>query len=997
MASLRLLLFGTPRLEREHARIPVARSKGMALLAYLAVARQPQPRDVLLGLLWPEFDTTSARNNLRRELSLLKAALGDELLADRTQVALAPQSELWLDVAAFRELGAGVRRHEHPPAQLCSGCIAALEAAVELNSDDFMAGFALSDCPAFEEWQFFQREELRHELATMLQRLIAQHSAGGRFDSALAYARRWLQLDPLHEPAHRELMRLYARSGQHAAALRQYAECARLLDHELGVEPEGATGELYAAIKARRADWAAPADDTRSQAPDTAALADRAAASPANGVPAHNLQPRLTPFVGREQELAALDRYVESADVRLITLVGPGGMGKTTLALCAAERYMHAEHGAAVARFPDGIFFVPLAGLDDGAQIVHAIAEALTLQLEPERQPLRHLLEYLRRRHTLLVLDNFEQLVDGVETVEQLLRSAPGVTLLVTSRERLFLQQEYVLALGGLDFPSDEARVSVANATTYAAMQLFWDSARRVRHDFALDDAVVPPVARICRLVGGMPLAIELAASWVDTLPPAGIAAEIERGLDLLATELRNVPQRQRSMRAVFDATWQRLEPAERDVLARLAVFRGGFARAGAEHVAGATLRSLSRLLGKSLLQNDAVRDRYTMHELLRQYAAEKLAQDPLAEQAARERHSEHYTTLLGTLRADFEGAGKLEAVAAVELEYENTQLAWNYAVEHALFGFLDRASSGLEHFSYWSGRLHAGAGSFARAAQMVEASLAAQAQSDPQLLQLLARLEARRAVFEFYFQSAHATHATLERSLSLLDSPLLAGHDTRRDRAYALMKLGEKISDQQLARSYFERSLALYRELEATWSIAEMYGYLGHIALRSGELDEAQRLLDESLVWYHRSGDRWEIAWTYNGLCYVAMLERRFDEAERLGQLGLSIHRAMKNFDRVATSLLTLMWVALLAGDWSGARQRYDEALESLRELGRVNDAGMPDIGHIFPPWFVEVLTRQLEQLVDQSPDRSAEHVRGALRDGDLWAALARLFEQHQ
>ena len=444
------------------------------------------------------------------------------------------------------------------------------------------------------------------------------------------------------------------------------------------------------------------------------------------------------------------------------------------------------------------------------------------------------------------------------------------------------------------------------------------------------------------------------------------------------------------------NSTWQRLEPAERDVLAQLSIFRGGFARAGAEQVAGATLRFLSRLLSKSLLQYDAERDRYTMHELLRQYAAEMLARAGQAEQAARKRHSEHYTSLLHSLRADFEGAGKLKAVAAVELEFENTQQAWNYAVEHGLFKNLDRAMSGFEHYSYWSSRLQSGAAGFARAAQMVQASLAPHVEPDPAQLQLLARLEARRAVFESFFQRPLESQAVLERSLALLERAQLAGRDTRQDRAYTLMKLGEKVSDLEIARSYFERSLALYRELDSVWSIAELLSYLGYIELRSGQFAQARRMLEDGLVWYARSGDRWEIAWSYNGLCYIAMLERRFDEAERLGQRGLSIHRAMQAPDRIATSLLTLMWVALLDGESAAAKERYDEAIEYMQVMGRVNDAGMPDVEHLFPSWFADLLTRQLEQLLDQLPVARTELARDALRNGDLWSALARLFEPY-
>jgi DNA-binding SARP family transcriptional activator len=249
---LRLFLFGTPRIEHNGRTVPLRRTKGLALLAYLALTRQAQDRTTLLALLWPEFDDASARNNLRRELSLLKAALDTEILAvDRLQVVWNPQVDLWVDALDFHAQIAVYRGHKHTPSDACAACVEALTSAVRLYGDDFAAGFSLPDSPSFDEWQFFQREGLRQQLAEALQALVHWHSARQEYSTALELARRWLALDPLHEPAQRELMRLYALSGQQSAALRQYEESARLLEKELGVAPEDATIELYRQIRSR--------------------------------------------------------------------------------------------------------------------------------------------------------------------------------------------------------------------------------------------------------------------------------------------------------------------------------------------------------------------------------------------------------------------------------------------------------------------------------------------------------------------------------------------------------------------------------------------------------------------------------------------------------------------------------------------------------------------------------------------------------------------------
>ena len=254
MSRLRLYLFGVPRLERDGEPIAISRRKGLAMLAYIALRGQPQSREALATLLWPEFDQSRALSNLRRELSRLKSDLEDEVLAaDRLQIALVPDAPLWVDVEAFRRHIALVTEHDHHfPDEPCEGCRAALEEATALHTERFLEGFNLPDAPEFDDWQFFEAEALSRAFGDALHRLIRWHAGVGEYKEAIAYGRRWLALDTLHEPAHRELMALYARAGQQAAALRQYEECARLFEEELGIEPEPETTALYRAIRTRQ-------------------------------------------------------------------------------------------------------------------------------------------------------------------------------------------------------------------------------------------------------------------------------------------------------------------------------------------------------------------------------------------------------------------------------------------------------------------------------------------------------------------------------------------------------------------------------------------------------------------------------------------------------------------------------------------------------------------------------------------------------------------------
>jgi predicted ATPase/DNA-binding SARP family transcriptional activator len=653
MPQLSVSLFGTPRIKVGDTPIEIKRRKALALLAYLAVSQQSHSREALATMFWPESNQSRSQASLRSVLwALNKTEIKAWLVVDPETVTLryltgkesiSPGAEIWLDVDVirFRSLLSSTSRHDHSATGLCSDCHDMLTEAVSLYENDFMAGFTLPNAPQFDEWQFFQADDLRQNLATALERLMKFHRARGNLRTATHYARRYVDLDPLYEPAHQTLMQLYAQAGQKSAALRQYDICRDLLASDLDLEPSEETTSLYERI--RRGAWKLGSNGHEEVA--------RLNSESLNTLIPHNLPLNLTPFIDRKHERSTLAGFLEGQSMRLLTIVGPGGIGKTRLALAAAADQLPKPN------FPDGIYFVSLTSLSEPDAVFPAIAEATGYPFQTDqRSPRQQISDYLSRKSMLLLLDNFEQFLladqpDGTKLVADLLQRAPQLKILITSREPLNLYEEQRFSLHGLPVTSDRTGNS---GTDYAAADLFLQTARRRRPNFELAAADGSYLADICNLVEGMPLALELAASWIEMFSLREIAAEIRKNLDFLETNLRNVPARHRSMQAVFDTTWQSLSEMEQEIYARLSVFRGGFAPEAAEAVAGAPLKMLVGLVNKSLLRFNPKQARYENHELLRQYAADKLGENA---EETRLRHAAYYCSFLLPTRIGLERA----------------------------------------------------------------------------------------------------------------------------------------------------------------------------------------------------------------------------------------------------------------------------------------------------------------------------------------------------
>jgi len=385
--------------------VSIPRRKTLALFAYLAVTAHSHSRDALATLLWPEDDPSTGRANLRRAIFELKQLLGEQALSiDRAQAGLASETSLSLDVADFKQRVAKVREHQHKSAAECESCLNTLTEVVDLYNGNFMAGFSLADCPAFDEWQFFEAESLRQALAESLQPLVDWHTRHKAYQPAIEYARRWLALDPLHEPAQRQLIRLYALSDQLAAALRQCQECIRLLQEELGVEPAEETMALYEAIRSKQ--LFSPLE--HGEVPPAPPQNNSTPPLESSFALRQNLPLKSAALVGRKNELSTIISLMRRGNAcRLVTVTGPGGSGKTRLVVEAASILANESDLG----YQDGIWFIYLASISRAGGILEKMAQAIGFSFPPGgEQRFQKLFDFLRQKQMLFIRDNFEHL-----------------------------------------------------------------------------------------------------------------------------------------------------------------------------------------------------------------------------------------------------------------------------------------------------------------------------------------------------------------------------------------------------------------------------------------------------------------------------------------------------------------------------------------------------------------------------------------------------------
>lgn len=896
--------------------LPLPTDKIRALLAYLACQPDvPQRRETLASLLWPDQPEELARQNLRKSIGRLKQALNKAepnlaaaVLTITRQTITLHESHTTVDVHEFARHMHTVNTHQHALLAHCPTCQMQLEAAGQLiQRGEFLAGLFLPDAVPFEEWLLVQRARLYQQQLTILHQLAHIYEAQGAGAKAMEYAQAQIRLEPWREEAHRQLMRLLASHGRRADAIAQYRTCRQILQDELGVEPTQETEAVLAQIRAGQVAGVRPEETATERL--------------------HHFPTLFSPLVGREREMAEIAALLANPTCRLLTITGQGGMGKTSLAVSTAP--MLAQH----ARFSDGLYFIPLEGVTTAVQLVNAIGRGLGLVFQSQQTSHAQLAAQWRQKHYLLVLDNFEQLVEeGAALLAEWLAATSHLTFLLTSREPLDIRPERRFVLAGLRFPAEG---EFAQPEVHGAVRLFTQVGQRVQPHFVVGEENHTAVGRICRLVQGLPLALELAAHWLRLMDASYIADEISRNLDFLSSSLRDVPERHRSMRVVFEQTWSQLTLPEQQLLARLSVFRGGFALADGLAITYPTsataTNELATLLDKSLVQRTP-HGRYLLHELIRQFVAEKLTDAPTIQR----QHSLYYLAKLRNLEPQFEGTTPHVARDVIQVELDNIIAAWHTAVAQQLWEPLGEAIQSWVHYYQMTGTFVEGLTLFTHATKHGRVYLATL--PPPPTAQRLAigYLFAQTAWFMYLVGSSTEAQPVAENALAIAQE---LGHTHLH--ALTLYRLGLvawRLNEQRQSITLLTEAYQQFRQLN---DVLYAISVAGNLSFRHGRLNQEEAdftYAQEAYLLAQSHPSVFALATALDTLSYYYERHAQWPEAMHYREQVDGYFRQAEWHHGLALHQISLGNIYFRQGELEKALATYQDSLAFYQKMGNVS-----------------------------------------------------------
>ena len=857
--TVALTLFGAPTIVYGGKSVALGFERRTQLLVYLAMKRTWVGRAELAALLWPDQDSKLAYTNLRKALfRLQRFPWADQIEGQGSALRF----DATTDVQAFES---ALREHRTVE-------------ALPIVRGALLAGFDDGGNESWSGWLSFERDRLQSAW-----RSAAQERLAGDIDVGVAIdlSARLLDADPLDDAALRAYMTWLARAGQASRARQAYREYVVRLADELGLEPGAELKALH---------------DSLGTVTSTA------------GTVSFALPPADDRFIGRTVELRRAASLLAQDDCRLLTVTGPGGVGKTRL----AQRVLR----ECAPMFADGAYFVSLDDLTEADELGARLARDLGIELIGRADPFDQVIESLRTRQVLLLLDNFEQLTAAVPQVGHLLAACPRIKVVATSRVRLGLHAEWLLPLGGLPCPEDEDRDVIES---FDAVRLFVIAARRVQPDLApMSEAAA--IVDICRQVDGLPLALELAAVWTRVLSCDDIARELRRGSELLHTTDGTQPTRHASFEVVFEQSWRLLTEVEREGLARLSVFHGSFSPEAARAVANSPLAVLGSLADKSLLRKDGARMR--LHPLVQQLAATRLVTFSTDVDTEAD-HAEYFHRMLGQRDRPVTVADRA-ALTFIDLEFENVRRAWQWSIAHGSTAGLSLSLRALLEYCDHRGRFEEGLTLF---------RLATESSAVQEDTELHALLLSKVSHLEYRLDRYAEAEATASRAL--------AATRRSRDRAarvQALNVLGTcafrlgRLAD---ARRHFKLALA---SVSAEWQASSTANMLDHLALIEktlGHYDESLRLALQSLAQYRLLGDRAEEALCLNNLGALQLLIG--DEASAGAHLreGLAICESDGLNATLGFILTNLAELAMRSGDLDGAAADAERAIQVSTAIG--------------------------------------------------------------
>lgn len=828
--------------------------KVRALLAYLALeSDRPIRRPQLATLLWSEWDERSALANLRKSLFRLRQTLedaapglADQLLESARQTVQLRSEIVGVDALQFQSLLDEANGHQHDSLLDCPVCRKQLVAAAELYQGDLLAGLQVSGAMPFEEWLTVWQERLHRRALTLFERLATAYEAEGAYESATIYASRQIALEPWRESAHRQLMSLFAANGQREQAIRQYDQCRAILEEELGVLPAAETEQLLASILANR-------DEHQERA--------KAATMPLHGFPA-----QVTTFLGRDQEVSTLLNRLADPEVRLITLTGFGGSGKTALAVGATGRLAEAN------QFPDGAWFIPLQAATSHDLLVATVGNHLGVTFSADTSPEYQIIEALTGKRTLLVLDNYEQLLPETAFLERLLQEAPNVKMVVTSRVPLGLRAEWRVPVGGLPVLSGRPPTP-ENLRDVEAARLLTSIARQVDPAFQITANNAAAIAHIIERLDGMPLALEIAGNWLRIHTPGELAEQIDRSLDFLVTTHRDAPERHRSLQIVFNHSWSLLSPAEQTALSRLTCFEAPFSLAAVRSITGTNIQELTTLIDHTLVRRHAT-GRYSLHPVLREYARLELKDaGSLFDEHARW-HLQRVNSVSSRLNT-YEAGG---AISQLDEELDDIRRAWTRAVDQRHIDWLAVSLDGLaayyelkgfygegrDAFSQAASRLQTGATDEATQALVHRLRLAAatflhnlgEVETSIAIADEICRLagEPTRTAARLFLGRAHNLQGNYDAAVVNLEEAMteLAARGDDAGLAKGLNQIGllhRLRNDYDRSIPAYEQSLSIYQRLDNELGVSENHAGLGLAYKDKGEYETAIHHLQQALA----------------------------------------------------------------------------------------------------------------------------------------------------